>query len=71
MSATMNTDSSLAPTPRFATASSRSFPPTARFAPPAHVRRWTGRAALTLPLPSLAALRLSFAASAPAAVARG
>ena len=29
-----------------------------RFAPPAHVKRWTGRAALTIPLPSLANLRL-------------
>ena len=26
--------------------------------PPAHVRRWTGRSQLTLPLPDLAALRL-------------
>ena len=30
---------------------------------PAHVRRWTGRAALTIPLPSLAALRIGGAGS--------
>ncbi len=30
----------------------------ARRNPPAHVRRWTGRAQLTLPLPDLAMLRL-------------
>ena len=32
-----------------------------RFARPASVARWTGRAALTIPLPSLASLRLAHA----------
>lgn len=31
----------------------------ARFVPPAHVKRWTGRAAPTILLPSLAALRIA------------
>ena len=35
------------------------------FAPPGPVRRWTGRAALTIPLPSLAALRLASVSAAP------
>lgn len=32
---------------------------TLAFSPPAHVRRWTGRSPLTIPLPSLAALRIT------------
>lgn len=41
-----------------------------RFIPPTHVHRWTGRAPLTIPLPSLAALRIAGAdRSAPRACA--
>lgn len=36
-------------------------PATTRFAPPAHVRRWTGRTPLTIPLPCLAGLRIAAA----------
>jgi hypothetical protein len=42
-------------------AGSSSSAPFERFARPASVSRWTGRAALTIPLPSLASLRLAHA----------
>ena len=40
-------------------AGSSSSAPFERFARPASVARWTGRAALTIPLPSLASVRLA------------
>ncbi len=42
---------------------------TPRFNPPAHVKRWTGRAVPTILLPNLAALRLDAATRAPHATA--
>lgn len=44
-------------------ASAAPFAP-ARFTPPAHVHRWTGRAVPTIFLPNLASLRLDAAARA-------
>lgn len=45
--------------------------PFARFAPPTAIARWTGRAALTIPLPSLASLRLEHATGGGRATGAG